>query len=321
MGGLFGGKGIFVALTYKCNAVCKKCMTRCHKNRNSDMPASLLKVLFTRLKDSVFNGVVSVGSGEPLLYDRLEYFISSILSINSNISLRILSNGAKFHKGLPENFFSSRIKWGITLDAFTQENLSGFQYGIDIERVKDNIRGVAAEHGAECMYLNYTLNSKNYHELPEFCRFAAGLGVSELYATELKIYEGFEERLESFRLPRNDEVCAVLHEAEEILRSAGISDRGIHIYSPPVKFACFRRGRAYPVIDVDGSVSLCSGREDIYAGNIADDNIAAAWEEMSRTVNPSEFCVMCHSSRLKNGSYTLPGVIDASEVSRQIFPS
>ena len=321
MSGLFVGKGIFVALTYKCNAVCKKCMTRCHKNRNAEMPESLLKVLFTRLRDSGFQGVVSVGSGEPLLYGRLGYFISSILSINSNISLRILSNGANFHKDLPQNFFDNRIKWGITLDAFTQENLSGFQYGIDIERVKDNVRGVVAGHGPECMYLNYTLNSKNYHELPEFCRFAAELGVREVYATELKVYEGFEERLESFRLPRNDEVLAVLRESEGVLRSAEISDRGIQIYSPPVKFACFMRGRAYPVIDVDGSVSLCSGREDIYAGNIADDNIAVAWEEMCRAVNPSEFCRMCHSSRLKNGSYTLPGVIDASEVRRQIFPS
>ena len=316
---LFGNKAILVALTYKCNAYCKKCMTRYHRNRDTEMSEFLLHVLLKKLKLTDFPGIISVGSGEPLLYGNLEFFISSILSINSKISLRILSNGLIFDETLPDIFFDKRVKWGITLDAFTQRNLLGFQYGIDIEKVKDNIRRVTRKYGSDSIYLNYTLTRANYYEFLNFCDFAVNLGIREIYATELKVYEHYEKRLEAFVLPHDDDVYATMNRASEFLRSVGIRDNGVKIFMPYNKVSCFTSNRASPIIDVDGSVSFCSGREDVLVGNITDYDIAEKWENMSKKIKPVEFCCLCHSHQLKNGTYNLPGVIDVDKLKRENF--
>ncbi len=311
MHNLFDNKNIFIALTYRCNANCKKCMTRFHKNRNIEMPVSLIDVITDKLRCHHFSGLVSVGSGEPLLYPNFKYFFDSILSVNDGISLRILSNGMAFGTDLPPEYFSPRCKWGITMDAFTQEGLAGFQDGVQIETVKKNIREIVRQYGSECLYLNYTLHNRNYHEIREFCAFAADLGISEIYATELKVYDGFEQRLQPYRLSHDPEVCQALSQASELLKENGISDAGIKLKASSEKSGCFMENSASPIIDVDGSVAFCSGHEDALVGNIMDAHIERLWENAADRLaqNPEKWCQFCHARPLDSGCYNLPGSI------------
>jgi len=84
--GLFKNKNIYIALTYKCNAECQKCLTRHHINRESEMSPRMIDVICAKLSDANYQGMVSVGSGEPILYPYLEHFIEEILSMNDNRS-------------------------------------------------------------------------------------------------------------------------------------------------------------------------------------------------------------------------------------------
>ena len=317
---MFHNKNIFLALTYRCNAFCKKCMTRYHTNRNMELSPQLLDRIVDKLRAHQYEGLISVGSGEPLLYPHFSAFFSSVLSVNDAISLRILSNGKGFHAGLPAEYFTPRCKWGITMDAFTQEGLSGFQSGIEISQVKDNLAQVVQRYGPDGLYLNYTLHSRNYRELADFCRFAAELGIKEVYVTELKVYEGYEDRLRAYRLERTPEVQKALSHAAELLERSGISSSGIPVEEPAWRPACFLRGKASPIIDVDGSVSFCAGREEVLIGNILDPDIETVWADLCQTLTaqPEAWCRFCHAKPLENGCYTLPGIIDRGQLLDQL---
>ena len=63
MSALFDNKNLFVALTYRCNAFCKKCMTRYHVNRDIEMPPEIIDKIADLLRLRRYEGVISVGSG------------------------------------------------------------------------------------------------------------------------------------------------------------------------------------------------------------------------------------------------------------------
>lgn len=317
---LFDNKNLFVALTYRCNAFCKKCMTRYHKNRDGEMSLDLIDRLVEQLQSHQYEGLISVGSGEPLLYPHLPYFLTKILDVNNKISLRILSNGMLFNSNLPAEYFGPRCKWGITLDAFRQDSLSDFQRGVQIEQVKENIAGIVKKWGPDRLYLNYTLHQKNHKELVDYCRFAAELGIKEVYATGLKIYEGYETRLCEYQWNDTPEIRSSIACAADILEKKGISSTGLQIIGSQWNSACFLRKKAAPVIDIDGTVSFCSGREDVIIGNICDYNIGEVWADMCEKLasHPENWCRTCHAKQLDNGSYTLPKVIDRESLLRQL---
>lgn len=309
--GLFKNKNIYIALTYKCNAKCQKCLTRYHINRGSEMSPKMIDVIYTRLCESNYQGMVSVGSGEPILYPYLEYFIEKILSLNDNVHLRLLTNGQAFTTDLPVVCYNRRCKWGVTMDGFVQTDLIGLQEHVSIETVKKNIISVVETYGSDCLYLNFTLNNRNYRSLIDYCKFALSLNIPEIYVTELKIYEGYNSTLNKYRLCRNNEVYETLRYAKQLLSDNGISSPSFNIDSLPWKNQCYFANRANPVIDVDGTVTFCGGHEDLYVGNIQDPDIEKKWIMFAEQLISDNvlWCEHCHDRILPNGLYSLPKTI------------
>lgn len=310
--GLFQNKNVYIALTYKCNAKCQKCMTRNHVNRSYEMSRELIDIICSKLCEANYQGMISIGSGEPILYPHLEYFISNILSINDMIHLRFLTNGQAFTNELPAICFDNRCKWGVTMDGFVQSDLIGLQEGILIETVKQNIISIIEKYGSKCLYLNFTLNNQNYTSLIDYCKFAASLNISEIYVTELKIYEGYHDELNKYRLCRNETVYKTIHKAKTVLSDKGIPSVSFNLDLPHEKSQCFLCNRASPIIDVNGTVAFCSGREDIYVGNIKDMDIEDRWRAFSVQLISKNisWCEHCHDHILPNGMYSLPKTIE-----------
>lgn len=309
--GLFKNKNIYIALTYNCNAKCQKCLTRRHINLGFELSQQLIDVICSKLSAANYQGMISVGSGEPILYPYLEYFIEKMLSINDKVHLRLLTNGQAFTTALPTNCFNKRCKWGVTMDGFVQTDLIGLQEGISIETVKQNITSVVKKYGSNCVYLNFTLNNQNYISLIDYCRFASSLNISEIYVTELKIYEGYDAVLNKYRLCRNKSVYKTLREAISVLSDKGISASSFDIDALPQKNQCYLSNRASPIIDVDGSVTFCSGHEDVYIGNIQDPNIEDKWHAFAEQLisKNAAWCEYCHDRMLSNGLYNLPKTV------------
>lgn len=308
---MFNNKNLFIALTYKCNAFCKKCMTRYHINRKTDISIDILNRIFSLLIYYSYCGWISVGTGEPLLYDNFQYFVKSILKVNSNIKLRLLTNGMLLFCDNPIAIFDDRIKWGVTMDAFKQDSLINVQKGVDIEKVKWNVRDVAKKYGGSQMYLNFTVYEHNIEEILSFCKFAVENGITEIYLTELKVFSGYEKDLQDYRVIHDDYLSGKLDEVKEFLSKNNISTGGINIGRSNNRCKCYLKNTASPIIDVDGSVSFCSGREDIFIGNIMDEEIVEKWKSHIEFINQYEpaWCSKCYDKIRENGIYNLPKTI------------
>ena len=303
-------KNLFIALTYKCNAYCAKCMTRNHIHTGAEMDERTLDSIIDYLQTKDYRGLVSVGTGEPLLYPRLSSFIDQLFTINDDIHLRLLTNGMAMTATLPKSVFSSRSTIGVTFDAFNQRTLEGIQRGVDLDIVKQNVKDVVRLHGGDFIYLNYTLYKRNLGELLPFCQFAVENGIRKVYVTEIKIYEGYENELGEERPQHDSRFFDTISEAKQLLKRHEISTHGICRENFVQHVGCFRNGTAAPVIDVDGAVSLCSGREDVHIGNICDSNIDEKYERFVAHIHDdNKWCRLCHDHVLPNGNYRLPSTI------------
>ena len=308
-------KNIFIALTYDCCAFCKKCMTRYHQNRKIKMSRETLERIVKLLKENNYKGTISVGTGEPLLYPDIEYFIKNILSINDSIKIRLLTNGMLLNNKIPNIFFDKRIIWGITLDGFNQETIEEYQKGVNINIVRKNIENIVKIYGADSIYLNYTIYQNNIDEILPFCEFAVNNNIKEIYFTKLKVFQGYENRLEKHRIIENNDFFSKIDQVKKFLQVNNISLKGIDI-KDEVRNECFKKNLASPIIDVTGQVTFCSGKEDIYIGNICDEDILIKWSKFYKIVNDSngKWCKNCFDKKLQNGNYRLPKTIEGDEL-------
>ena len=308
---MFKNKNIFVALTYKCNAFCKKCMTRYHVNRSVEMDEIVISRLLELLKANNYTGIVSVGTGEPLLYHNLDLFIDGILNVSDTTSLRLLTNGMLLCEDNNPLIFNKRCKWGVTMDAFEQATLQGLQKGVDTEQVKHNVSAVAKKYGPEHLYLNFTVYRNNIEQILPFCKFAVDNGISEIYLTELKVFKGYEKDLAAYRVIHDSKLDDIICEAKEFLVAHNIDTRGINFGEKHYREKCYNKCIASPVIDVDGMVSFCSGREDVYVGNILEQDIEDRWRKFAGRLNScdSSWCNGCYDRMLADGNYLLPKTI------------
>jgi len=152
------------------------------------------------------------------------------------------------------------------------------------------------------------LNNQNYVSLLDYCIFGSSLNISEIYVTELKIYEGYETALSKYRLCRSSSVYKVLQKAKSILSDKGISSSSFNIDFLSQKNQCYLSNRASPIIDVDGTVAFCSGHEDVYIGNIQDTDIEDKWDTFAEQLGEKNvsWCKHCHDHMLPSGLYNLP---------------
>ena len=307
---MFNNKNIFIALTYKCNAFCTKCMTRYHVNKDIEMSEEILERTISLLRKNNYSNIISVGTGEPLLYKRLPSFMDKILSLNDDVRLRMLTNGMLL---VPERteIFNERCKWGITMDAFYQDTLLGLQKGVDVEKVKSNIRNFVKNHGASQLYLNFTVSQANVQEILPFCEFAIENNIKEIYLTELKLFSGYEQDLQEYRLIKDDKFFENIEDVKKLLANNGVFTTNINFGLRTPRKECYKVGRVSPIIDVDGTVSFCSGREDVFVGNIMEDDIEKKWSDFSKELQKTngKWCEKCYDRILENGTYMLPKTI------------
>ena len=105
------------------------------------------------------------------------------------------------------------------------------------------------------------------------------------------------------------ELDEVLERAERYLSTNGIDTSGIGLFQEHKHFACYLSGKAGPIIDTDGTVSLCRGREDVYVGNIHESDINEKWQRFAEELDPAEWCSYCQYRTNSDGIHPLPSTI------------
>lgn len=269
---------ICLTLTTKCNIRCKKCYMPKDKEMSLDILASSLKLL------GPFTGDIFIGAGENLVSENLVFFLRWINSDHIRASATILTNGLLLH---PDDvlYFGPKIKWGVTLDGFKQEEIEGLQENMDLDLVKSNIMRIKTIHPDQKMYLNYTLNKNNFSSLVDYMQFAIDYGISEVYITKLKIFENTDVNLLSKLTIDTDrqEVAAIF---------AKISDMAL-AHSIKLKLPMnkpYYKCKIEPMIDVEGNISFCVGRETSFISHVKDANLSKKWEAHFKLIMGTNFC-------------------------------
>ena len=308
--GFFARKNLFVVLTYKCNAFCQKCITRYNRFRDQTMRKEDCRRLAKLLVENHYSGTINMGSGESLLCDELPNFVDSVLRGLPKANFRILSNGKLFSTRLPAILFSPRVNWGITLDGYSNAELTNLQQGVDVEAVKENIASVCKAGFAGNLYLNYTLNNQNVGSLKSYIDFASELGIPDLYVTEMKVFKGFSN-LDQYRLSSEERGLVVkMREYAETLPFRTVRfdvDRDLTL---PRR--CFqRKANISPIIDLDCSVTFCSGQEDAFIGNIFDPDTLVKWNALFEKFKSDQsasgkWCSRCFAKIDKDGYFSVP---------------
>lgn len=301
-------KTIFLSLTTRCDIYCEKCWRRKVFGGGKDISSEVLYRFFKLMKDESIN--IILGSGENTICSQLETYIDWISTTNNTTT--ILTTGKNLNKIDHEKYYSNKIKWGITFDGFYNEDIKNMQYGIDLQEVKKNIKYIKKKYKNANMYLNYTLTSSNIDSLKEFIDFAKEVSISEVYITPIKAFDNFNE----------DKIIPVLVnlDSEEVIEKLRLfSDYGktkdilLRIPKRDKEFiTCLKTSKPSPIIDIDGNVSFCYGRENTPIGNIFDDNIWEVHNKLLNALNSLEntnqyWCSKC-SSKIKSdkGLYFIP---------------
>lgn len=300
-------KTVFLSLTTRCDVYCEKCWRRKVFGTGKDVSSEVLQKFFDSFKD--YEGVVNLGSGENTICSHLNEFVDWANA--SKCRAVILSTGKNLDK-LSNECFTSKIKWGITLDGFYNKDIKGLQHGIDLEKVKDNIRLIKSKYKDANMYLNYTLTNTNIESLIPYIRFADELNIKEVYVTPIKAFEGFNEdiiipQLIDFNDLKTNEI---LDNAVEFAKSVNIDltiPRGNKPFTP-----CYKENRTSPIIDVEGNVYFCYGKENTSIGSIFDEDIWSKFSKIKNGLKCSQndspgWCEKCSSKyKSEKGLFYIP---------------
>ncbi|MGL1124764.1 radical SAM protein [Vibrio vulnificus] len=307
---MLDSNAIFLNLTTRCNLKCAKCWRSQVWGKGQDIDKDVLDKFMNRYAN--YKGRIIVGSGENLICQHLEYFIDWV---NENgIDATILTTALKFDKFIDKkNFFTKNLQWGVTMDGFQQHQVTSIQKGMNIERVKNNLKLIKGKYEDANFYINYTHTKLNLEDTISLINFSSSLNINKFYITQLKLFEGLDDSIT--KDVKNDFDCEefqkTMSDAEEVAK-----EKGIYLYAPLTQrnrkcFDC-KEKRFSQIIDVNGDIGFCYGRDDKIIGNILDDNGESVWDEhlaelLNNSEKQKEWCSLCHATKTnENGYFYIP---------------
>lgn len=307
---MLDSNAIFLNLTTRCNLKCAKCWRSQVWGKGQDIERDVLDNFMANYSN--YKGRIIVGSGENLICKYLEEFIDWV-NLNE-IDVTILTTALKFDKFLDKKkFFTKNIQWGVTMDGFQQNQVTSIQKGMNIERVKKNLNLIKSRYHDANFYINYTHTKLNLEDTLPLIDFSSTLNINKIYITQLKLFEGLDDSIT--KEIKNDFDC---DHFKDVMRKAEKKSKknGIYFYAPLIQRSreCFdcEDKKFSQIIDVNGDISFCYGRDDKIIGNILDENGESIWHEHLNKLldNPeiqNEWCSLCHATKTnENGYFYIP---------------
>jgi len=229
-------RSLYLETTNRCDSKCQTCI-RTFQSLEPPADLTLEQVKAIAAQFPVLERVVLHGIGEPLLnreiFEIVEFlksraaavlFNSDAISLTAKRALRLIESGLDEYR--------------VSLDAATPETYRRLR-GVDqLDRVVANVRRLVSlererSRTVPRVSLWFTASRANLHELLEFVRLAADLGVDEVYVQRL-VFNGLglatAENALHGRLHRQEQ--ALLDEAEELARGLGLALRASGLTTP-----------------------------------------------------------------------------------------
>jgi MoaA/NifB/PqqE/SkfB family radical SAM enzyme len=311
---------LHVNISASCNLGCRMC-PYLEVHDDSGYAREMTEETFRSLLPTIatLRSIILSGSGEPLFNRQTLRFVELARQANPSIEVDITTNGTLVTPRLARAIVSAGVHRLIfSIDGATQETVGSIRIGINLAKVLDNLRSVAAaktEAGSAWprLAVSYMVGYGSYDELPAFVRRARALGVTEINL--LEVLTGTEEAARtSLRANLGRDGGRTLREAKRLADAAGIrlslpttlAGKCLHPYTPHVS----ESGDVSPCcyVDYEGRTLWDDGRiqlPQIRYGNVTTTAFEAIWHgdayDAFRTRNRlgdfPDFCRTCHSVR------------------------
>ncbi len=290
-------KSIFLNLTNFCNVRCKKCISLKVIRKRGELSKEILIKILNLFESHHFCGLIRCGVGENLIYSHLDYLMGQLFDVKKKFRFDILTNGLAFPLDKEFYYTNPSVRWGVTLDGMTQDDIKGLQSGLDVELVKKKLFQIKKRYPTCNMYLNYTLHNNNLNHLIDFIKMGIDLNVNQIFVTPLKVFENHYTEFLSKYIP-NLSLSSTISLFSEVKKIANQYCLKLNLPgNTPAPIPCALSGNYSPIIDIDGMVSFCSGRENVKIGNITNSAIDSIWSKVKeKTVIKSQlsnFCKNC----------------------------
>jgi len=306
---MLDSKVVFISLTTRCNIRCAKCWRFDVFGSGRDVKDDVLEKIMEIF--AYYKGKIIVGSGENLISKSLKKYID--WCVTYNIKTTILTNGLNFDKYIDDkNFFNPNITWGLTMDGFYNKEIENLQIGMNIEKVKNNIKIIKEKYPNSSFYLNITHMKNNLHSTEKLIKFAKEMNIKNVYITQLKLFEGLDDSLTKYQVNdfESDEFKSVMKKVKILAKKLGIN---LYASIDNPKPTCFQNvEKISPIIHGNGNIVFCYGRDGDILGNILDENGDKVWRNhlnklLNSTIEREKWCSNCNSVlKSERGYYYIP---------------
>ena len=297
---------VYIEVTNRCNSLCASCPLTYDHFLPFEPKHHLTWPQFRRIVDQLprIERAVLHGIGEPLLNPQLPRFVAHLkergaqVLFNTNAVLLDERRGdALCAAGLDE--------LRVSLDAVSPELYQRLR-GIDkLPQIIANLRAFVARHGGrECPRISLWMvgMQENLHEMPDFVRLAADIGVPEVYLQRL-VYFGDGQKLDdgTTMIPEQSlfgtleqRQAALIVECEQLADQLGLIFRASGATTPHESVAikgahpwqgCYRPWALMYITATGTALPCCIAPfatpdyQQIMLGNVFDRPLAEVWND------------------------------------------
>jgi len=237
-------------------------------NKMDSIPLDIMKQLLKDIIDMGVKGIILSGGGEPLIYEHIEYVLSTLN--DNNIDVGIITNGKNLDKVAN---LVSEAKWvRVSLDATDPELYSSMR-GVKKDEVVNILKGMkhfASIKKLECeLGVNYVVNHRNYNNIYDTIKVLKEVGVDHVKFAPRAHYD-MDKYHEPFAQNAIDEIEKGKEEFEdENFRVINKYVDYIHmnvIFDRPYKFCPMQQ--IVPCIAADSWVYICHDKAYFPTGRL-----------------------------------------------------
>lgn len=227
-------------LTNACNLNCVMCGRNAAQFRPTVFPMDVFRS-FEPLMDIV-EEVTLMGWGEPTIHPHF----NEMLEIINNHSARkyFCTNGMNLAKVKDAIFDYNVDVFAVSLDGATDETNGRIRRGSDIHQICENLKGIVKERekrGGKYPWVNFVFCAmdSNLEELPALVQLAADIGIDEVKAVYLTVFE--ESLLHETLWGKEEKVKRIFSEAAELGEKLGIVLKLPHLVGEDIAGNAFHK--------------------------------------------------------------------------------
>jgi len=175
-----------------CNLKCKHCFINDYNTHIHDGVVKIMKfdefvLIADRLKPLIQkSSFFQFSTFEAILNKNLFKMMDLLLEINPRLQFPFLSNTME----LSDEKINELEKYpvpeiNISLDGYTKKTVEDFKTGVIFEKIIETIRQLRNSKLKDRIAVTFVAHANNVRELPDYVDFVSGLGVKQIYVSNI----------------------------------------------------------------------------------------------------------------------------------------